>query len=49
MRLLQLRVERLECVRQAILRNLPADLRPHERSAEGARRLDPETCEQLPL
>lgn len=47
MRLLQLREERLECVRQAILRNLPPDLRPQERDAEGARRLDPETCEQL--
>jgi hypothetical protein len=28
MRMLQLRDERLECVREAILRRLPADLRP---------------------
>jgi hypothetical protein len=46
MRLLQLREERLECVRLAILRNLPPDLRPRERG-EGARRLDPETCEHI--
>ncbi len=47
MRLLQLREERLECVRQAILRNLPPDIRPSGRRGEGARRPDPETCEQL--
>ncbi len=47
MRLLQFRVERLECVRRAILRNLPPDLRPPERGAEGHRPLDPETCANL--
>jgi hypothetical protein len=47
MRLLELRKERLECVRQAILRNLPPDLRPTERGTEGQRRLDPETCRDL--
>jgi hypothetical protein len=47
MRLLELRKDRLECVRQAILRNLPPDLRPPERRSEGRRRLDPETCRTL--
>jgi hypothetical protein len=47
MRLLQFRIERLECVRLAILRNLPPDLRPAERGAEGHRALDPETCAKL--
>ncbi|HEY9085303.1 MAG TPA: hypothetical protein VIN40_05110 [Candidatus Tyrphobacter sp.] len=47
MRLLQFRLERLECVRRAILRNLPPDLRPAERGSEGARPLDPETCANL--
>lgn len=49
MRLLELRYARLECVRQAILRNLPKDLRPPERRArdEGARPLNTETCDIL--
>lgn len=47
LRLLQLRDERLECVRQAILRNLPPDLRPPQGASEGNRRPDPETCAGL--
>ena len=46
MRMLEFRKERLECVRQAILRNLPPELRPGEGS-KGARRLNPETCAEL--
>lgn len=47
MRLLELRKERLECVREAILRNLPPDLRPAERGTEGHRQPNPETCRDL--
>jgi hypothetical protein len=47
MRLLEFRKERLECVRQAILRNLPPELRPHEAGPGGTRRLRPETCQRL--
>ncbi|MHB8433067.1 MAG: hypothetical protein ACYC8W_04175 [Candidatus Tyrphobacter sp.] len=47
LRLLEFRKERLECVRSAILRNLPPDLRPSGRIAEGTRTPDPETCAEL--
>ena len=47
LRLLELRKERLECVRRAILRNLPPDLRPRDDALQGTRPLDPETCAQL--
>lgn len=43
--LLQFRKERLECVRAAILRTLPPDLRPLDVAPRGARPLDPETCD----
>jgi hypothetical protein len=38
MRLLQLREERLECVRQAILQQLPPDLRPDKSTAVSCRK-----------
>jgi len=44
LRLLEFRKERLECVRQAILRNLPPDLRPAQEASKGARQPDNETC-----
>lgn len=47
LRLLQFRKERLECVRGAILRNLPPDLRPRNVATKGTRPLDPETCDNL--
>lgn len=43
MQLLELRKQRLECVRGAILRRLPRALRPRE----GTRLPDPETCNNL--
>lgn len=46
MRLLEFRKERLECIRSAILRQLPPDLRPRV-APRGARALDPETCAEL--
>ena len=45
LRLMELQRERLECVREAILRNLPPDLRPQD--TEGARSLGRETCARL--
>ncbi len=47
LRLLEFRRERLECVRLAILRNLPPDLRPSRRAAKGTRTPNPETCAEL--
>jgi hypothetical protein len=44
LRLLEFRKERLECVRRAILRNLPPDLRPRD---GGHRTLPHETCTEL--
>lgn len=47
LRMLQLRKERLECVRRAIIRNLPPELRPPGSAAEGNRPPHPETCANL--
>lgn len=45
LRLMELRRERLECVREALLRNLPPELRPQD--AGGTRSLRRETCARL--
>lgn len=45
LRLLQFRLERLECIRRAILANLPPDLRP--RARKGTSVVPPETCANL--
>ena len=44
MRLLELRDERLECIRQAILRRLPPELRPEAANQRTDKRLESEDC-----
>lgn len=44
MRLLELRDERLECIRQTILRRLPPELRPEGANERTDKRLESEDC-----